>query len=102
MAARQASRGGQHWALIHYRCVFFSSPEEDREEFTLGVALVHCSMKASIKTFKAKGKAGVTKELTQIHDMNVFFPIEVESLTYHTKKKPSRRSCFSRRREKVR
>jgi hypothetical protein len=29
----------------------------------------------------------VTKELTQMHDMNVFCPIEVESLTYDEKKK---------------
>jgi hypothetical protein len=28
----------------------------------------------------------VTKELTQMHDMNVFCPIEVESLTYDEKK----------------
>ncbi len=34
-----------------------------------------------------KGEAGVTKELTQMHDMNVFRPIEVESLTYDEKKK---------------
>jgi hypothetical protein len=69
--------------------VFFSSddlseampiPEEDREEFALGIALVHYSMNAGIKKFKEKGKAGVTKELIQMHDMNVFCPIEVESL----------------------
>ena len=39
-------------------------------------------MNAGIKKFKEKGEAGVTKELTQMHDMNVFRPIEVESLTY--------------------
>jgi hypothetical protein len=61
--------------------------EEDRKEFALGVALVHYSMNAGIKKFKAKGKAGVTKELTQMHDMNVFHPIKVESLTYDKKKK---------------
>ena len=91
MAARQARRGGQRWALIHDGCVFFSSddlsdakpiPEEDREEFALGVALIHYSMNVGLKKFKEKGEAGVTKELTQMHDMNVFRPIEVESLTY--------------------
>jgi hypothetical protein len=96
MAARQARKGGQRRALIRDGCVFFSSddlsdskpiPEEDREEFALGVALVHYSMNAGIKKCKAKGKAGVTKELTQMHDMNVFRPIEVESLTYDKKKK---------------
>jgi hypothetical protein len=73
MAARQARRGGQCWALICDGCVFFSSddlseakpiPEEDREEFTLGVALVHYSMNAGTEKFKSKGEAGVTKELT--------------------------------------
>ncbi len=90
MAARRARRGGQRRALIQDGCVFFSSddlsnakpiPEEDREEFALGVALVHYSMNTGLKKFKEKGKAGVTKELTQMHDMNVFRPIEVESLT---------------------
>ena len=55
-------------------------------------------MNAGIKKFKAKGEAGVNKELTQMHDMNVFRPIEVESLTYDEKIKPSHCSCFSRRR----
>jgi hypothetical protein len=44
-------------------------------------------MNAGTKKFKAKGEAGVTKELTQMHDMNVFRPIEGESLTYDEKKK---------------
>jgi len=95
MAARQARRRGQHRALIRVGCVFFSSddlsnakpiPEEDREEFALRVALVHYSMNAGLKRFKEKGEAGVTKELTQMHDMNVFRPIEVESPTYDEKK----------------
>ena len=96
MAARQARRGGQRRALIRNRCVFFSSddlsnakpiPKEDREEFARRVALVHYSMNAGIKKFKAKGKAGVTKELTQMHNINVFRLIEVESLNYDKKKK---------------
>ena len=45
-------------------------------------------MNAGIKKFKAKGEAGVTKELTQMHDMNVFCLIEVESLTHDKKKSP--------------
>ncbi len=48
---------------------------------------MHYSMNAGIKKFEAKGKAGVTKELTQMHDMSVFCPIEVEALTYNKKKK---------------
>jgi hypothetical protein len=96
MAARRAKRGGPRWPLIRDGCISFSAedlsnaktiPEEDREEFALGVALVHDSMNAGIKKFKAKGEAGVTKELTQMHDMSVFCPIEVEALTYNKRKK---------------
>jgi hypothetical protein len=47
------------------------------------VALVQYSMNAGILKFKAKGKAGVPKELTQMHNMNVFRPIEVEARTYN-------------------
>ena len=65
MAARQARRGGQRQALIRGGCVFFSSddlsdakpiPKEDREEFALGVALVHYSMNAGIKSLRQRAK----------------------------------------------
>ncbi len=90
MAARRARREGPHRALIRKGCVFFSAdnlsnakpiPEEDREEFVLGVVLVHYLMNVGIKKFETKGEAGVTKELTQMHDMSIFSPIKVESLT---------------------
>jgi hypothetical protein len=50
------------------------TPEENRLEWALGVAFVHHSMKAGIKKFQDRGKAGVSKELTQMHDMEVFHP----------------------------
>jgi hypothetical protein len=65
-AARRARREGQCRTLICDGCVFFLSdnlsdakpiPEEDREEFALGVTLVHYSMNTGIKKFKAKGGA---------------------------------------------
>ena len=34
--------------------------EADREEYALGIALVHYSMNAGIKRSKEKGEAGVT------------------------------------------
>jgi hypothetical protein len=55
--------------------------EEDREEYALGTALMHHSMGAGIKKFKERGEAGVTKELTQMHDMDVFRPVARELLT---------------------
>ncbi len=65
MAARRARRGGQRRALIRNGCVFFSSdnlsdakpiPKEDREEFALGVALLHYLMNAGIKSLKQRAK----------------------------------------------
>ena len=56
-------------------------PEEDREEWVLRVALAQYSITAGLKKFKQKGKNGVTKELTQMHDMNVFTPVLKESLS---------------------
>ena len=42
---------------------------------------MHYLMNAGIMKFETKGEAGVTKELTQMHDMYVFHPIKVESMT---------------------
>ena len=56
-------------------------PEDNRLEWVLGIALVHYSMKAGIKKFQDRGEAGVSKELTQMHDMEVFRPVTRDSLT---------------------
>jgi hypothetical protein len=65
MAERRARRGGPCRALICKGYVFFSVdnlsnakpiPEEDREEFALGAALVHYSMNAGIKKFKQRAR----------------------------------------------
>jgi hypothetical protein len=55
--------------------------EEVREEWALCVALVHYSMGAGIKKFQERGKAGITKELAQMHKMDVFQPVARESLS---------------------
>ena len=55
--------------------------EEDREEWALGVALVHYSMGVGMKKFWERGKAGVRKELTQMHNMDVFQHVARESLS---------------------
>ncbi len=47
----------------------------------LGVALVHYSMKAGIKKIQDRGKAGVSKELTQMHDIEVFRQVTRDLLT---------------------
>ena len=65
MAARQARREGQRRAFIHDGCFFFSSDnlsdarpilKEDREEFPLGVVLVHYLMNTGIKSLKQRAK----------------------------------------------
>lgn len=90
MATRREVRGGPKRALIRDGCVFFSTdelsdvkpiPKADREKYVLGVALIHYSMNAGIKKFKKKEEAGITKGLTQMHDMNVLHQINGESLT---------------------
>jgi hypothetical protein len=80
MNAQRRARGGQRRATIRNGLMFFLAddlssakpvPEEDRGEYALGIALVHYSMGAGIKKFKERGEAGVTKELTQMHDGRV-------------------------------
>ncbi len=89
MNAQRRARGGQQRATIRNGLMFFLAddrsnakpvPEENREEYVLGIALVHYSMEAGIK-IKERGEAGVTKELTQMHNMNVFRPVARELLT---------------------
>jgi hypothetical protein len=90
MNAQRRAGGSQQRATICNGLMFFSAdnlsnakpiPEEDREEYVLGIALVHHSMGAGIKKFKERGEAGVTKELTQMHDMDVFRPVARGLLT---------------------
>jgi hypothetical protein len=78
---QQQVRGGKRRATICNGLVFFLAEdcsnaklvaEKDREEWALGVALAHYSMRAGIKKFLERGKAGVKKELTQMHNMNKF------------------------------
>jgi hypothetical protein len=84
MYARRRVRGGQQRATIRDGLMLFSAddlsdakpvPKGDREEHALGIALVHYSMGAGMNIFKERGEAGVTKELTQMHDMDVFRPV---------------------------
>jgi hypothetical protein len=90
MYVRRRARGGQRCATIRDGLMLFSAddlsnakpvPEEDREEHALGIALMHYSMGAGIKMFKERGEAGVTKELTQMHDMDMFRPVVRDLLT---------------------
>jgi hypothetical protein len=90
MAARKRARGGERRAIIREGVMFFSDdhlneakpiPVEDHLDWVLGVALAQYSITAGLKKFKEKGEAGVTKELTQMHDMTVFRPVFKEALS---------------------
>jgi hypothetical protein len=65
MAVRKNTRGGPSRTLICDRCVLFSTdelsnvkpiPEVDREEYALGVMLVHYSMNPTSKSSKTRAK----------------------------------------------
>ncbi len=60
---------------------------EDREEFALGVILQQYSIGTGIKKFGDRAKHGVTKELTQLHDMEVFQPILKSNLSSEERSK---------------
>ncbi len=51
------------------------------------MVLLQHSLGAGIKKFRGRGESGVSKELKQMHDMNVFCPIEKSSLTKDKKAK---------------
>jgi hypothetical protein len=96
MHGRRKARGGQRRATIRDGVCFFSAedlsdakpvPEEDRDEYALGVALITYGIGPGIKKFQEQGEAGVTKELTQMHDMDVFRPIMKGDLTMDERKK---------------
>ncbi len=105
MAARQRECGEKRRAIIHKEkrraiihegFMFFSAedlsdaapiPVEDCKEFALGVALAQYSIGDRIKTIQEQGEAGVSKELTQMHDMHVFCPLNRDNLTKEEKAK---------------
>jgi hypothetical protein len=96
MHGRRKTRGGQRLATICDGVCFFSAedlsdakpvPEGDRDEYALGVALLTYGIGPGIKKFQERGEAGVTKELTQMHDMDVFRPIMKNDLTRDERKK---------------
>jgi hypothetical protein len=96
MHMKQAARGGPRRAKIKDGVMFFSAQdmidakpmtEEDRDEFALGVALNTYGLRAGMKKFGERGEKSVRKELTQMHDLNVYVPVEADSLTEEQKAK---------------
>ncbi len=69
-------------------------PGADREEYALGIALITYGTGPVIKKFQEQGEAGVTKELTQMHNMDVFPPVMRDNLTWDERKKALRSLMF--------
>ena len=59
---------------------------EDRELHVFGLALTQYSLNKGIKVLGVRGEAAVVKELTSIHDMDTFSPIDSSTLTYADKR----------------
>jgi hypothetical protein len=56
--------------------------ESEMMEHVLGVALVQqFSLKAGLKKFGPRGEKAVTKELTQLHDMVTYIPMDPREMT---------------------
>jgi hypothetical protein len=96
LVARQAAQGKPCQAIIQDGVMLFSDnslsdakpiPVEDREEFALGVIQQQCSIGAGIKKFGKRAEHRVTKELTQLHDMEVFQPIHKSDLSSEERSK---------------
>ncbi len=96
MLGRHAAQGGQrHATILDGVCFFLAEdlsnakpvPEADREEYTLGIALVIYGIGPGKKKFQERGEAGVTKELMQMHNMDVFHPVMRDDLTCDKRKK---------------
>ena len=96
MDMRRDAHGGPRRAIIKDGIMCFLTQdlydaepmiEEEREEFALGVALTTYGLQAGIKKFGGRGELSVKKELTQMHDLTVFAPVEADSLTKEQKVK---------------
>jgi hypothetical protein len=96
MATHCKEQGSESHAIICNSICFFldinlsnGKPilEEDRYEYALGAALVNYSIGAGVKQFQEQGEAGESKELTQMHNMSMFCPVTLESLSKEEQKK---------------
>ena len=56
--------------------------KEDTMIHFLGVAMIQKHILKKVpKKFVARGENSVTKELTQLHDMQTYFPLDANTLT---------------------
>ncbi len=96
LVARRVAQGRPRQAIIHDGVMLFSDnnlsdakplPMEDSEEFALGVNLQQYSIGTGIKKNGKQAEQEVTKELTQLHDMEVFRPVHKGNLSSEERSK---------------
>ena len=57
--------------------------DEELDEYIMGVILIHqYNLKKGIELFRDKAEDVVMKELQQIHDMDVYVPMDPKELSY--------------------
>ena len=61
-------------------------PATDREEIILGISLTQYSLRSGLKVLGDRGDNAVVKELSTIHDMDTFTPVDAENMTLEERK----------------
>ena len=66
---------------VQYPALFVHNEVEVLEEI-LGIAMAqHLSIRAGLKKFGSKGEKAVSNELTQLHTMSTYYPVDPTTLT---------------------
>ena len=66
---------------VQYPALFVHNEVEVLEEI-LGIAMAqHLSIRAGLKKFGSKGEKAVSNDLTQLHTMSTYYPVDPTTLT---------------------
>ena len=52
--------------------------DDDKDNYFLGVIMAQHSLKAGLKRFGVKGSKAITNDISQLHDMKTFFPMDTK------------------------
>ena len=50
--------------------------DNNKDNYVLGIIMVQYSLKTGLKIFVNKGEKSITDEISQLHDMKNFFPVD--------------------------
>ena len=66
---------------VQYPALFVHNEVEVLEEI-LGIAMAqHLSIRSGLKKFGSKGEKAVSNDLTQLHTMSTYYPVDPTTLT---------------------